>query len=383
MQRSVPVIFLIVIALLGTLTLAVLAPRATKQAKDPMTTPATPVQTSADPVPLRVFNAQGELVGPIVLPRVVLTDAQWKARLSEDQYRILRNAGTEAAFCGTLLDNKEQGVYTCAGCALPLFSSDAKFQSGTGWPSFFKPVAPENITEIRDVSHGMTRVEILCARCGGHLGHVFPDGPEPTGQRFCLNSESLNFTQSDDLASLSEVAHAVFAGGCFWCVEAVFEQLKGVIEAESGYTGGDGPTTYQQVSAGDTGHAEAVRITYNPRLISYEDLLKVHFATHDPTTLNRQGADVGTQYRSALFYRNDQEKALAEAFLEDLADQNVFSSPIVTTLEPLTKFHAAEPYHQNYVCNNPGSGYVQGVALPKVEKVRKKFADQIKENPTP
>jgi methionine-R-sulfoxide reductase len=157
-------------------------------------------------VQVRVFNRQGELVGPVDSPKVELSDSQWRERLTREQFEVLRSKGTERPFCGTLLDNKKQGVYTCAGCGLPLFSSDAKFNSGTGWPSFFQPIALENIAEERDTSHGMVRSEILCARCDGHLGHVFDDGPRPTGLRFCLNSESLSFTPSDALAALADPA---------------------------------------------------------------------------------------------------------------------------------------------------------------------------------
>ncbi len=364
-----------------------LAMRGTDPENGPnMTTPRTTTTTDPHPVttrPFRVFNAEGRLTSPMPMPRVVLTDAEWKARLTPEQYRILRHAGTEAPFCGTLLDNKKTGVYSCAGCALPLFSSDHKFNSGTGWPSFFQPIAAENITEKPDHSHGMVRVEILCARCEGHLGHVFDDGPRPTGQRHCLNSESLVFTESDKLAELAEVDEIVFAGGCFWCVEAVFEELKGVHAVISGYAGGDGEPTYKAVSAGTTGHAEVVKIVYDPKAITYADLLRVHFATHDPTTLNRQGADVGTQYRSAIFYRNAEEKALAEAFIADLTDQKIYKGRIVTTLEPLTEFHEAEEYHQDYVCHNPGNPYVRSAALPKVEKVREKFAGMVKDAAKP
>jgi methionine-R-sulfoxide reductase len=155
-------------------------------------------------VRVKVFNRQGELVGPIESEKVVLSDAQWRERLTPEQYEILRSQGTERPFCGTLLDNKRSGVYACVGCGLPLFSSDAKFDSGTGWPSFFQPIARENVVERPDTSHGMMRTEILCARCDGHLGHVFGDGPRPTGLRFCLNSESLSFTPSDSLASLAD-----------------------------------------------------------------------------------------------------------------------------------------------------------------------------------
>ena len=155
-------------------------------------------------VQVHVFNEAGELVGPLEMPKVELSDAEWRKRLSHEQFRVLRSAGTERPFCGTLLDNKEQGVYACAGCGLPLFASDAKFNSGTGWPSFFQPIAPGNVAQHPDTSHGMTRVEINCARCDGHLGHVFPDGPPPTRLRFCLNSESLQFTPSERLAELAD-----------------------------------------------------------------------------------------------------------------------------------------------------------------------------------
>ncbi len=388
MQRILFGVLVLVLMLSVPLALAMRAmtpPDRPTMASSPGSQPTmTPTSTSpAGTVPVRVFNAQGALTGAIPMPRVVMTDAEWKARLSPEQYRILRHAGTEAPFCGTLLDNKKTGVYSCAGCNLPLFSSDHKFNSGTGWPSFYQPIARENILEKVDRSHGMVRTEIVCARCEGHLGHVFNDGPRPTGERHCLNSESLTFTESDQLATLAEVDEAVFAGGCFWCVEAVFEELKGVYEVISGYTGGSSRPTYAEVTTGTTGHAESVKIVFNPKVISYESLLKVHFATHDPTTLNRQGADVGTHYRSAIFYRNAEEKALAEAFIADLTDQKVFKNPIVTTLEPLTEFHVAEDYHQDYVCNNPGNGYVRAVALPKVEKVREKFAEKLKDTTQP
>ena len=157
-------------------------------------------------VKVHVYNHAGQLVGPVEIERLALSDAEWQKRLTPDQFRILRSSGTERPFCGTLLDNKKQGVYACAGCGLPLFSSDAKFNSGTGWPSFFQPIAPGNVLEKTDHSHGMARIEINCARCDGHLGHVFPDGPPPTRLRFCLNSESLKFTPSEEVARLADAA---------------------------------------------------------------------------------------------------------------------------------------------------------------------------------
>jgi methionine-R-sulfoxide reductase len=153
---------------------------------------------------VKVYNRQGQLVGPVEAPRVEKTDAEWRAQLTPAQYAIARGKGTERPFCGTLLDNKRQGVYTCICCGLPLFMSVAKFNSGTGWPSFFQPVAPENVSTHEDRAYGMVRLEILCTRCDAHLGHVFEDGPPPTGLRYCVNSESLAFTDAKDVASLAD-----------------------------------------------------------------------------------------------------------------------------------------------------------------------------------
>jgi methionine-R-sulfoxide reductase len=157
-------------------------------------------------VSVKVFNDKGELVGPITMPRVVKSDAEWQRLLTPQQYEIARAKGTERPFCGNLLDNHQDGVYACICCGLPLFSSGGKFNSGTGWPSFFQPIAKENVIEHPDDSYGMRRTEILCPRCDCHLGHVFDDGPRPTGLRFCVNSESLKFTSADKLATLADPA---------------------------------------------------------------------------------------------------------------------------------------------------------------------------------
>ena len=346
-------------------------------------------------VRVKVFDRSGKLVGPFETPKMELTTAEWERRLTKDQFHILRSQGTERAFCGTLLDNHKDGVYTCAGCGLPLFTSDAKFNSGTGWPSFFQPIAKENVVERADDSLGVHRMEINCARCDGHLGHVFEDGPRPTGLRFCLNSESLKFVDKTKLATLADPlaeqkvggeptlkdgqAMAVFAGGCFWCTEAAFEQLKGITDVESGYAGGSKETAnYERVCSGDTGHAEAIRVTYDPKQISYDRLLDAFFNAHDPTSLNRQGNDVGTQYRSAIFYTSESEQKAARAKIKHLTETKAFPDPIVTSLEPLREFYPAETYHQDYAKKHPNQPYIAAHALPLAEKVREKLPELVK-----
>lgn len=174
-------------------------------------------------------------------------------------------------------------------------------------------------------------------------------------------------------------SQAVLAGGCFWCTEAAFEQLNGVLDVQSGYAGGAKETAdYRTVCTGTTGHAEAIRITYDPATISYQTLLDVFFDAHDPTQRNRQGNDVGTQYRSAIFYGSDAEKQAAEAKIRELTEMRKFSQPIVTTLEPLTDFYPAEDYHQDYARLNPDQPYIQAVSFPKVCKVREKHAGLIR-----
>jgi peptide-methionine (S)-S-oxide reductase len=174
---------------------------------------------------------------------------------------------------------------------------------------------------------------------------------------------------------------ATLAGGCFWCLEAVFDELKGVESAESGYAGGSVPNpTYKQVCNGDTGHAEVVQIAFDPSVVSYKDILKVFFTIHDPTTLNRQGADVGTQYRSAIFYHSPDQKAAAEEVIRDITAQGIWDAPIVTEVAALDKFYVAEDYHQEYFARNPTQGYCSFVIAPKVAKFREKFFDKLKKN---
>ncbi len=304
--------------------------------------------------------------------RMILSDEEWKKKLTENQYYILREKGTEQAHTGAFNLHKEKGIFYCAGCGSALFSSDAKFDSHCGWPSFDKEIASGKIIETKDESHGMVRTEITCAKCGGHLGHVFDDGPTETGIRYCVNSGSLTFEAINNSNTSDTIT---LGGGCFWCTEAVFEELKGVQKVEAGYSDGKmNNPNYEQVSSGETGHSEVVQITFNPQEILLSDILKVFFTVHDPTTLNRQGYDVGSQYRSGIYYRTEEQKKLAETIIAQLNIEKAYDKPIVTEVKPFIGFFKAEEYHQNYYANNKNNNsYCQAVIQPKLEKLEKVF----------
>jgi peptide methionine sulfoxide reductase msrA/msrB len=322
------------------------------------TVPSTPFDI-ANPgmVKVCIIGPDGKLTAPIEMPKVVKTDADWHKQLTNDQYAITRDKSTEPAFCGIFYDNHKQGIYHCVCCNLPLFASDAKFDSGTGWPSFFQPVAAENVVTHSDSSLGMERTEIECARCDAHLGHVFDDGPPPTNLRYCLNSGAMTFVPAGhevpEKRDAPSTAKAAFAAGCFWGSQEDFEKVPGVVNTTVGYMGGTFKhPTYEDVCTDTTGHAETVLVEYDPSKVTYNQLLNVFWTDHDPTTPNRQGPDVGTQYRSVVFYYTPEQKTAAQASIAQLTAAHRFGSPIVTQVVAATDFWKAEDYHQHYLDKN-------------------------------
>jgi peptide methionine sulfoxide reductase msrA/msrB len=284
------------------------------------------------------------------MKKIVKTDDEWKRYLTPVQFKIARGKGTESPFCGLLNDNKKPGIYYCVCCALPLFTSKQKFVSGTGWPSFFAPFNPEHVVEKSDTSHGMHRIEILCARCDAHLGHVFPDGPKPSGLRYCVNSESLSFMQDSSLSEQgNDIRKATFGAGCFWHVEEEFAKMKGVVSSSVGFMGGKiRYPTYGEVCSGNTGHAEIVHLEFNPKEVTYRELLEIFWKNHDPTTLNRQGPDLGSQYRSVIFFHDKEQEKVALESKEKLEKAGTYTNKIVTEIKPAGEFYRAEDYHQRY-----------------------------------
>ena len=302
-----------------------------------------------------------------------LSDAEWKKILPADLYEVSRHKDTERPYTGKYNDFFEKGTYYCAACGNALFRSDSKFASSCGWPSFFDQISKNSIFYQEDNSLGMHRLEILCGRCGGHLGHLFDDGPKPTGKRYCLNSIALDFESDKSIDTIT------LGGGCYWCVEAVYEKLKGVISVESGFAGGNTQNpTYEEVCTGNTNHAEVVYVTFDKNVTSLDEIFKVFFTVHDPTQINRQGDDVGTQYRSVIFYKNDEQKSAAESIINKLNSEKVYSKPIVTKVEKFNTFYKAEEYHQNYYENNKSKPYCRMVIQPKIEKFEKVFKDRLK-----
>ena len=288
------------------------------------------------------------------------------AALTREQYRITQQSGTERPGTGTLLNNKEPGIYVDIVSGEPLFASSDKFESGCGWPSFTKPIERANVKELTDTSHGMVRTEVRSKFGNSHLGHVFDDGPKDLGGlRYCINSASLRFVHRDRMEAEGYGIHrpsggysmtqerAVLAGGCFWGMQDLTRRLPGVISTRVGYTGGDvDNATYRNHGT----HAEAIEITFDPQKTSYRDLLEFFFQIHDPTTSNRQGNDIGASYRSAIFYTNDEQKRVAEDSIADVDASGLWPGKVVTELVPVGPFWQAEPEHQDYLERVP-NGY--------------------------
>lgn len=262
-------------------------------------------------------------------------------KLTIEEQNIIIDKGTERAFTGEYDMHFEKGAYLCKQCDAPLYKSEDKFDSQCGWPSFDDEIQGA-VKRLPDADG--SRTEIVCANCGGHLGHIFI-GEDLTDKntRHCVNSISINF---EPIINKNKTERAIFASGCFWGTEYHLSKVEGVISTAVGYTGGTrNEPTYKEVSTGTTGHAEATEVIYDPSKVSYEELVILFFETHDPSQLNRQGPDIGTQYRSGIFYLNDEQKDVAEKLIAKLNSKGI---DVVTEVTKASTFWTAEDYHQDY-----------------------------------
>lgn len=295
----------------------------------------------------------------LVVLLLVFTQLQGET-MSKDQYRplskeaarVILNKGTEAPYSGDLLNEKREGTFVCHQCSAPLYHSVDKFDSHCGWPSFDQEIKGA-VLRVPDADG--RRTEIICANCKGHLGHVFlGEGFTDKNTRHCVNSISMDFIPGE----LELEEKAVFAGGCFWGVEYYMEKIEGVKEVISGYTGGrvENPS-YQDVLYRNTGHYEAVEITYDPKIVGFETIAKMFFEIHDPTQKNGQGPDIGKQYRSAIFYQDEEQKRISQKLIKELEAKNY---KVATKLIEASTFYPAEDYHQNYYENKGSLPYCHG-----------------------
>lgn len=336
-------------------------------------------------------------------------EAELRARLSPIAFEVTQHAATEPPFDNAYWDEHRKGIYLDVVSGEPLFASVDKFDSGTGWPSFTRPIREAAVRNSVDRAFGIERVEVRSAVAGSHLGHVFDDGPPPTGKRYCINSAALRFVPAEQLEAEGLTAYAayvetgkgapdqlavacpirrpgelaaaasagvmaagqgqhlgcassfevtVLAGGCFWGMEELLRAIPGVVETEVGYAGGTTKApTYEDVHSGATGHAEAVKVTFDPKRLSFAELLeRWYFRMHNPTTVDQQGNDVGSQYRSVIFFTSPEQQRVAEAIRSKVDRSGVWKAPVVTQVVAATTFTRAEDYHQDYLQKNP-SGY--------------------------
>lgn len=292
------------------------------------------------------------IVLPVLLSQRGKTNMTQKFnQLNPAEESVILHKGTERPFTGELLNNKKVGTYICKRCDAPLYRSEDKFESGCGWPSFDDEI-PGAVKRVPDADGH--RVEIVCNNCDGHLGHVFVgEGFTSKNTRHCVNSISMKFVAAE--TAKRPEAIAIFAGGCFWGVEHLLQQVDGVKSVKSGYIGGmvDNPS-YQQVCTGTTGHYEAVEVVFDPEKASFSDLAKLFFEIHDFSQKDGQGPDIGPQYKSAVFYTDEQQKQQASAIIAELKDKGF---QVATSLIPASRFWPAEDYHQDYYEKNGKAPY--------------------------
>jgi len=284
--------------------------------------------------------------------------AQLYNKLTLEESRVIDNKGTERAFTGEYTDNKAAGTYICRKCNAPLYNSNDKFESNCGWPSFDEEIE-DAVVRVPDVDG--RRTEITCANCDGHLGHVFMnEGYTAKNTRHCVNSISMVFIPKVDplpmkIETYERTETAYLASGCFWGTEYHLQKMPGVLSTTVGYTGGTAKNpSYKEVCTGRTGHAEAVKVIFDPSKVTYRELAKMFFETHDPTQVDRQGPDVGTQYRSEIFYLNKKQRKVAEELIGILEGKGL---NVATGITPASAFFEAENYHQDYYKNNGHTPY--------------------------
>ncbi len=266
-------------------------------------------------------------------------------KLTPEEENIIIYKGTETPFTGKYLNNKENGIYTCRQCGMPLYKSNDKFESDCGWPSFDNAI-DNNVKEVPDADG--KRVEIICNNCQAHLGHVFRgENMTEKNVRYCVNSISMDFIPTENIKK------TILAGGCFWGMEELIRRQPGIINTDVVYAGGD---TENPTYENHKGYTEAVLIEYNDRETDFKKILDFFFQVHDPTTYERQGNDIGESYKSIIFYQNEEEKKIAEDFINIVNNSGRWDSPVVTELKPLEKYYLAEDYHQDYLQKNP-DGY--------------------------